>query len=131
MRWNRNATNAWILLLIMHKMFVYVTQLFFKMATEASSIATEIIEETEEVTTSEVSSDAKRKKRSLIWGYFVIHKEDKGTAIRLTCNEVVSRGGNNPQSISTPLIYSSTCKVMAKNTKSFVRKRQPKMKKIN
>ena len=51
------------------------------MATEASLNATEMIDETEEVTTSEATSDAERKISSVIWGYFVIHKEDKSKAI--------------------------------------------------
>ena len=71
------------------------------MATEASSSTTEMIDETGEVTTSEATSDAERKKRSVIWGYFFIHKEDKSKAICMTCNEVVSRGGNNPKHFNT------------------------------
>ena len=45
------------------------------MAAEASSSTTETINDTEEVTSSEVTSDAERKKRSVIWGYFVVRKE--------------------------------------------------------
>ena len=43
------------------------------MVAEASSSATETINDTEEVTSSEVTE---RKKRSIIWGYFVVCKED-------------------------------------------------------
>ena len=71
------------------------------MATETSSSATEMINETEEVTTSEATSDAERKKRSVIWGYFVVRKEDKSKAVCMTCNEVVSRGGTNPKHFNT------------------------------
>ena len=57
------------------------------MAAEASSRATETINDTEKVTRSEVTSDAERKKGSVIWGYFVVRKEDKSKAVCMTCNE--------------------------------------------
>ena len=47
------------------------------MVTEASSSTTEMIDETGEVTTSEATSDAERKKRSVIWGYFLFTKKTR------------------------------------------------------
>ena len=44
------------------------------MVTETSSSATEMSNETEELTTSEATSDAERKKRSVIWGYYVVRR---------------------------------------------------------
>ena len=63
------------------------------MRQETSLSVTEMINETEEVTTSESTLDTERKKRSVIWGYFVVRKEDKSKAVCMTCNEVVSRSG--------------------------------------
>ena len=71
------------------------------MATETSSSTTEMINETEEVTVSEATSDAERKKRSVIWGYFAVHKEDKSKAVCMTCNEVVLQGETNPKHFNT------------------------------
>ena len=44
---------------------------------EANLSTTETInDDTEEFASSEVTSDAERKKRSVIYGYFIVHKED-------------------------------------------------------
>ena len=75
------------------------------MATEVSSSATKINDETEEVITSEAMTDADRKKRSVIWRYFVVQKEDKSKAICMTCNKVISRGGNNSKHFNTTNLH--------------------------
>ena len=82
-------------------------------STESREII-DVTSEPEEAT----SGDVERKKRSVIWGYFVINKENKSKVICLTCNEEVSRGGL-VQSILTPLIFTSTCKVMISNSKNL------------
>ena len=71
------------------------------MVTETSLSVTVMINKTEEVTTSEATLDSERKKRSVIWGYFVVRKEDKSKAVCMTCNEVVSQGGTNPKHYNT------------------------------
>jgi len=52
--------------------------------------------ETEEVTTSD-----KRKKRSVIWGYFAVEQDDKSKAVCMTCSEAISRGGTNLKHYNT------------------------------
>ena len=55
-------------------------ELVFKIATEASlsvtPSVTEMINEAEEVITSEPTLDVEVKKRFIIWGYFIVRKED-------------------------------------------------------
>ena len=51
--------------------------------------------------TSEPTLDEEAKKRSVIWEYFVVHKEDKSKAICMTSNKVVSRDGANPKHFNT------------------------------
>ena len=57
----------------------------------ATEVGNETIEEPEAIT-----GDG-RKKKSVTWILFAIHEEDKSKTICLTCNEKVSRGGNNPK----------------------------------
>ena len=47
------------------------------------------------------SEAIERKKKSVIWMFFSVHKEDKSKAICLTCKEKVSRGGSNPKNFNT------------------------------
>ena len=105
------------------------------MATEESSSTTEMNDETEEVTNSEATTDAERKKRSVIWGYFVVRNEDKSKAICMTCNEVVSRGGNNPKHFNTTNLRKHL-QSHAKEYKAFCEKEatkneEGKLKKAN
>ena len=45
------------------------------------------------------------RKESVIWGYFVIRKEDKSKAVCMTCNKVVSRGETNPKHFNTTNLH--------------------------
>ena len=47
------------------------------------------------------SEAIERKKKSVIWMFFSVHKEDKSKAICLTCKEKVSQGGSNPKNFNT------------------------------
>ena len=47
------------------------------------------------------SEAIERKKKSVIWMFFSVDKEDKSKAICLTCKEKVSRGGSNPKNFNT------------------------------
>ena len=47
------------------------------------------------------SDTLERKKRSAIWSFFVVDKEDKSKAVCLTCEEKISRGGKQPKSFNT------------------------------
>ena len=50
---------------------------------------------------SSASESLERKKRSTIWSFFVVDKEDKTKAVCLTCSEKVPRGGKQPKSFNT------------------------------
>ena len=74
------------------------------MATEVGNETVEETEETEAITGDggcSTSDIVERKKKSIIWIFFAIHKEDKSKAICLTCKEKMSRGGNNPKHFNT------------------------------
>ena len=47
------------------------------------------------------SDTPERKKRSAIWSFFVVDKEDKSKAVCPTCEEKISRGGKQPKSFNT------------------------------
>ena len=73
----------------------------------ATEVGNEIFEEADrtEVITEDggcsTSDIVERRKKSVIWIFFAVNKEDKSKAICLTCNEKVSRGGSNPKHFNT------------------------------
>ena len=80
----------------------------------------------EDCLTSEV---IERKKKSVIWMFFSVHKEDKSKAICLTCKEKVSRVGAIPR-ILIQLTFENTCRVIATSIRNFVRRKLQKETKL-
>ena len=58
---------------------------------DGTEARTEAITDNGGCSTSDI---VERKKKSVIWIFFAVNKEDKSTAICLTCNEKVSQGGS-------------------------------------
>ena len=74
------------------------------MATEVGNETVEETEETKAITGDggcSTSDIVEGKKKSVIWIFFVVHKEDKSKVMCLTCNEKVSQGGNNLKHFNT------------------------------
>ena len=64
----------------------------------ATDIGSETVEEAEAIIGDEGCSTidtVEWKKKSVMWTFFSVHKEEKSKVIRLTCSEQVSWGGNN------------------------------------
>ena len=70
----------------------------------ATDVGSETVEEAEAIIGDKGCSTidtVERKKKSVLWTFFSVYKEDKSKAICLTCSEKVSRGGNNPKHFNT------------------------------
>ena len=49
------------------------------------------------------------RKRSAIWDYFVINPSDETTALCITCDEAISRGGKDSKNFNTTNMRSHLC----------------------
>lgn len=90
------------------------------MATEVN----EAVEDTGAITGDEdcsMGDTVERKKKSVIWIFFAVHKEDKSKAICLACNEKVSQGGSNPKNFNTTNLRN-TCRVTVTSIRKFCEK---------